>query len=83
MLARGSKGIDVIDIKKNLFQLGYNPGGDDGFFDIRTEEAIMQFQHENGLPVTGIADYITQARIYNLINKGTFQKNNKKMPICL
>lgn len=74
MLARGSRGIDVIEIKRNLLQLGFNPGGDDAFFDIRTEEAIMEFQHKNGLSVTGIADYLTQARIYNLINKVPFSK---------
>lgn len=72
MLARGSMGIDVIEMKRNLLRLGYNPGGNDDFYDIRTEEAIMQFQQENGLPVTGIADYLTQSRIYHFISKKPF-----------
>lgn len=77
MLARGSRGIDVIEIKRNLLLIGYNSGGDNDFFDIRTEETIMQFQHENGLPVTGIADYMTQARIFNLINKALLKRSRK------
>lgn len=68
MLARGSRGIDVINIKRNLLVIGYNPGGDDEFFDIKLEEALMVFQQENGLPVTGILDCLTGAKINNLIN---------------
>jgi len=49
--------------------LGYTPGAEDCFFDIRTEEAVMQFQRQNGLPVTGIADYSTRVMIYSLTNK--------------
>lgn len=43
-----------MDIQNLLLKIGYDPGPIDGIFGLRTEEAIKQFQRNNGLTVDGI-----------------------------
>ena len=43
----------VADIQSSLTRLGYEPGPIDGAFGRRTEQAISEYQKENGLLVTG------------------------------
>lgn len=69
MLARGSKGSDVSELQLNLMKLGFNPGACSGFYDARTEEAVMIFQKENGIPISGITDRNTEERIYQLLRR--------------
>lgn len=56
LLSRGSKGEAVKQLQRNLMQLGYAlpKYADDGDFGTETYDAVVQFQKENGLPVTGI-----------------------------
>lgn len=42
-------------IQKQLASKGYDPGPADGLHGSLTRAAILAFQHDNGLPVTGVA----------------------------
>ena len=42
--------------QKILIERGYNPGVSDGIFGKRTEDAIKEFQKDNGLQITGNID---------------------------
>jgi hypothetical protein len=48
-LTRGSTGPDVFKLQKRLGELGFDPGGMDGLFGPRTEQALMAFQRSKGL----------------------------------
>jgi len=56
--AKGDRGDEVVDIQVKLATLGYDLGSDgaDGSFGDMTEDAVMEFQHDRGLAVTGIVD---------------------------
>lgn len=56
LLSRGSKGDAVKRLQQNLMKLGYKlpKYGDDGDFGTETYDAVVQFQKDNGLHVTGI-----------------------------
>ena len=43
-------------IKRELKELGYRTGADDGSMDMMTRAAIMAFEYDNGLPMTARAD---------------------------
>jgi len=46
--------IEVVQaVQRKLMALGHNPGVADGIWGDRTEAAVMQFQKDNDLPVTG------------------------------
>lgn len=53
----------VAVVQRELARLGYFPGGVDGVMGPRTEAALMSFQKENGLPITGDIDKATFARL--------------------
>lgn len=55
-LATGSRGDRVRKLQEDLETLGYATGGVDGIFGQATRRALVAFQQEQGLPVTGIAD---------------------------
>ncbi|MEO5721547.1 MAG: peptidoglycan-binding domain-containing protein [Chthoniobacterales bacterium] len=46
----------IASVQAELQRLGYNPGGVDGSFGPRTRRALIDFQQDNGLPVTGEID---------------------------
>ncbi|WP_137389944.1 peptidoglycan-binding domain-containing protein [Rhodoligotrophos defluvii] len=46
----------VARVQKGLAELGYQPGPADGLIGAQTREAIMQFQRDRELPVTGRVD---------------------------
>ncbi len=62
VLKKGMKGAEVVNLQKNLNQLGYNLGVD-GDFGGKTEAAIIAFQEAHGLKVDGIVGPYTQAAI--------------------
>ncbi len=78
MLARGSKGSDVMELQLNLMKLGFNPGACSGFYDARTEEAVMLFQKENSIPISGIADRLTEERIYHLLRRMSVEHQQRE-----
>ena len=55
----GSRGERVRALQEDLNTLGYNTNGVDGILGQGTKRAVLAFQHENGLPVTGAADTAT------------------------
>jgi len=58
-LQTGSRGDRVRALQTDLEALGIATGGVDGLFGQATRRAVVAFQQENGLPVTGIADAAT------------------------
>lgn len=59
---KGDAGHQVVLLQKRLTELGYYTGSINGTFDKNTEEAMLLFEKQNGLPETGIAD--TDTRIF-------------------
>ncbi|WP_170311629.1 S41 family peptidase [Vallitalea okinawensis] len=52
----------VKDIEDILMYLGYIEEADT-FYDAQTVSAMMKFQEEQGLPVTGMTDYVTMSAL--------------------
>jgi len=50
----GSRGTEVMKIQATLNKIGYNPGSIDGVFGRQTEEAVREFQKNNGLTPDGV-----------------------------
>lgn len=67
-LSRGSSGASVEALQGSLEQLGYAPGGVDGQFGPRTEQALETFQADFDLPQTGVADATTRAALDMVVN---------------
>ena len=59
MLRLGASGDDVKALQNRLAELGYTTTETDGVFGEGTERALKQFQSENDLLVTGMADAVT------------------------
>ncbi|UOF14966.1 peptidoglycan-binding protein [Lysobacter capsici] len=67
-LRRGDRGQDVELLQYRLQRVGYqSPNGaplpQHGEYDTATEQAVRQFQRDQGLPDTGVADPTTQQTI--------------------
>lgn len=58
-----SQGERVIELQKQLSQLGYYTGNLDGIYGRLTRSAVTQFQQENGLRTDGIVGAKTQAAL--------------------
>lgn len=54
VLRIGSRGTDVMEIQALLAKIGYRPGPIDGIFGSQTQQAVIQFQRDNGLTPDGI-----------------------------
>ena len=52
-LGPGETGASVAFLQRRLRQLGYYRGPVDGYYGLSTERAVMAFQKERRLPVTG------------------------------
>ena len=68
-LQRGSKDEDdagayVVMLQNRLIELGYLSATADGTYGSQTESAVINFQIENGLTPSGIADNTTQSVLY-------------------
>lgn len=66
-LQKGDKGIEVIQMKERLQSLGYFRAGaelSDTYNDTCVER-VQQFQQNNGLPATGVADADTLTLLYS------------------
>ncbi|MHA6252336.1 S41 family peptidase [Oceanobacillus sp. CAU 1775] len=53
----------IANVQLMLDGLGYDPGRQDGYFDVQTERAVESFQADNDLDVTGIVDNQTAGMI--------------------
>ena len=86
MLKYGTKGDDVKALQKALIDLGYNCGhyGADGDFGPATEDAVTQFQKDNGLEDDGVAGPNTFAMINKLLaKKDQKQDSNEPKPVIV
>ncbi len=63
LLRNGDKGDDVKEVQGWLTDIGFNPGWIDGDYGSATQSAVSQFQRENNLSVTGVADTRTLQKI--------------------
>ena len=64
-LKYGSEGEDVKELQTRLTMLGYYTGKISGNFLEGTQNGIKQFQKNNGLEITGIADPLTQEAVFS------------------
>ena len=63
-LTMGSRGPAVAAVQEALLNAGLRfAGGADGIFGMATSNALRQFQHSKGLPVTGEVDAATAAAL--------------------
>lgn len=59
MLTAGRQSKMVRELQQQLRVLGFKPGPLDGCFGEKTRSAILRFQRESSLPLSGAADYRT------------------------
>src|SRR4051794_18335136 len=63
-LSDGTEGDEVRALQTVLFEMGYTEvGTPDGQFGNNTIAAVIRFQSERGLPVTGVVDEVSRATI--------------------
>ena len=65
VLRRGDRGQAVINLQRDLANLGFNPGAIDGVFGVQTETALRTFQRRFGIPVTGVYDRASSQVMFN------------------
>jgi peptidoglycan hydrolase-like protein with peptidoglycan-binding domain len=61
VLQIGDIGPEVEQLQRDLTRLGYYQGPIEGLYDFPTETAVRNFQRDNNLAITGIADQETLA----------------------
>ena len=66
---KGESGEHVRELQEKLNALGYSTNGIDGNFGDGTKAALIKFQSNNGLEVTGVADAATQKKLQELISR--------------
>src|SRR5690625_1373438 len=64
-LSKGKRHKDTIPLKKRLNSIGYGGITVTNYFGKFTEKRLKEFQADNGLPVSGIADEVTLRAISN------------------
>lgn len=67
IMGLGSRGTQVTTLQQNLKQLNYFYGNPTGFFDNSTQEAVIRFQQDYRLPVTGTVDQSTSQAISTVL----------------
>lgn len=64
-LQKGSKSKDVRLLQERLNELGYSVGTADGSYGMKSVTAVTEFQTNNGIEATGIADVETQEVLFS------------------
>ncbi|MBP5427219.1 MAG: peptidoglycan-binding protein [Clostridiales bacterium] len=67
ILKLGSKGPLVRLLQSVLLNLGYNIGTIDGVFGVQTQNSVLEYQRDNGLPVDGVVDQNTWTSLEKFI----------------
>ena len=62
---KGSKSKDVRLLQERLNELGYSVGTADGSYGMKSVTAVTEFQANNGIEATGIADVATQEVLFS------------------
>ncbi|NLK20489.1 MAG: LysM peptidoglycan-binding domain-containing protein [Epulopiscium sp.] len=63
VLRKGMSGSDVYELQSILKVIGYNPGDIDGVFGQKTENAVRDFQRNNGLMPDGVVGSQTYQKL--------------------
>jgi len=61
----GNRGFVVLAIQLALMLNGYFPDTPSGIFDMQTQQAVQEFQRDNNLAATGVADKDTLLRLFS------------------
>ena len=61
----GMRGASVTNLQKGLKSLGMLTANTTGYYGTATENAVIAFEKQIGLPIDGIADPVMQSRLYN------------------
>jgi carboxyl-terminal processing protease len=69
---------DVKTAQKMLTEIGFDPGREDGFFDDKTQSAVMAFQKAQGLPVDGILKGDSTFKLMDLL-RVKIQQNDTQL----
>ena len=59
IVRQGSRGVYVCILQDALTTLGYDTGGLDGVFGVRSNSSVISFQNKNGLKADGIVGNLT------------------------
>lgn len=59
LVRQGSRGVYVCILQDALTTLGYDTGGLDGVFGVRTKTSVISFQNKNGLSPDGLVGNLT------------------------
>lgn len=59
----GSRGRWVANVQAHLQVTGFDPKGTRGTFDVPTQRAVVAFQRQSALPLTGRVDFATWAKL--------------------
>lgn len=62
-------GAEVLNLQRILGGLGYDIDRKDGYFSLKTKQAVKDFQTSQELPVTGEVDYATAVKLEEAIIK--------------
>jgi general secretion pathway protein A len=68
VVSLGSSGVGVEWLQASLYELGFYDGDTTGFFDMSTEAAVREFQHDRRLDGDGIAGPLTQMLLYGVLD---------------
>ncbi|MCE4957016.1 S41 family peptidase [Macrococcoides caseolyticum] len=82
VLSLGEKGNQVKSLELGLKALGYQPGKIDNTFDTETEQALIQFQTDNGLDMNGQLSGKTTEKFTELLMKKV-QKDDTQLTAAL
>ena len=67
LVRQGSRGVYVCIAQDALTTLGYDTGGLDGVFGVRTKTSVISFQNKNGLTADGIIGNLTWNSLMNQV----------------
>lgn len=56
--------VDIVFMQNMLKRLGYDVDRNDGYFSLKTKEALMSYQRDAGLEVNGTYDYHLAKKLY-------------------
>ena len=73
------RGDDVLALQVKLNLFGFNAGPERGIYDDQVEHAVLEFQHNAGLPADGIVGESTLVKLHAL-RKAETGREGKKIP---